>query len=72
MWVYLMKSKDEELPMFKNLHKMIETMFDRKIEVLCFNNDGEYIYKDFHSYLSDNGIESQASCTYYIKQDRVV
>lgn len=49
MWVYLMKSKDEELPMFKNLHKMIETMFDRKIEVLCFNNDGEYIYKDFHS-----------------------
>lgn len=37
---------------------MVETKLDRKIKVLRSGNGGEYIHKEFQTYLSGNGIES--------------
>lgn len=54
--VYLMKSTDKVVHVFRICHKMVETKFDRKIKALRSNNGGKYTSKKFQSYLSDNGI----------------
>lgn len=69
--MYIMKSKDEILHAFKSYHKMVETKFDRKAKVLCFNNSGEYTSKEFQIYLSDNGMESHTESAYTSEQSGV-
>lgn len=62
--VYLVKSKQEVLSIFKNFHKMVENQFDREIKVLRSDNGGEYISHEFKSFPSENEIECQSSCAY--------
>jgi hypothetical protein len=44
-WLYLLKSKYGVLECFKAFHKMVETQFEKKVKVLCPDNDIEYTNK---------------------------
>lgn len=68
-WVYLMKSKDEVLEVFKTYHKMRETKFEKKLRTLRFDNGGEYTSKEFLANLLAIGIEVQTSCPYTSEQN---
>ena len=41
-WLCYMKTKDEVNLLFQNFHKMIETQYNTKLQVLRSDNDGEY------------------------------
>ena len=42
IWLCLMKTKDEVDLLFQNFHKMIETHYNTKLQVLRSDNGGEY------------------------------
>ena len=42
IWLCLMKIKDEVDLLFQNFHKMIETHYNTKVQVLQSDNGGEY------------------------------
>ena len=46
-----MKTKDEVNFVFQNFHKMIETQYNAKVQVLRSDNDGEYQSSDLQKYL---------------------
>ena len=45
-WLCLMKTKDEVNLLFQNFHKMIETQYNAKVQVLHSDNGGEYQSSD--------------------------
>ena len=47
---------------FKNFHKMTETQFQTKIQILCTDNGREYFNTTLGTYLAKNGIFHQSSC----------
>lgn len=47
MWVYLLKSKDEALTMFKTFRKLVEKESDKVIKVLRTDRGGELCSKEF-------------------------
>jgi hypothetical protein len=42
-WLYLLKHKDEVFSVFKSFHILVQTQFSAKIQVLRFDNRGEYV-----------------------------
>ena len=66
-----MKTKDE-VNLFKNFHKMIETQYNAKVRVLHSNNGGEYQSSDLQKYLEGHGIIHQTTCSNTPQQNGVV
>ncbi|XP_014515290.1 uncharacterized protein LOC106773114 [Vigna radiata var. radiata] len=50
-WLLLMKSKGEVNLIFQKFHKMIETQYNAKVQVLLSDNGGEYQSLDLKRYL---------------------
>ncbi|WVZ21044.1 hypothetical protein V8G54_008366 [Vigna mungo] len=61
-WLWLMKSKGEVNLIFQKFHKMIETQYNAKVQVLCSDNGGEYQSLDLKRYLEVHGIIHQTMC----------
>ena len=50
-----MKTKDE-VNLFQNFHKMIETQYNTKLQVLRSDNGGEYQSSNLQKYLEEHDI----------------
>jgi hypothetical protein len=62
-WLYLLKHKDEVFGVFKSFHIMVQTQFSAKIQILRFDNGGEYVNQQFQAYLQSHGLLHEASCS---------
>ena len=51
-----MKTKDEVNLLFQKFHKVIETQYNAKVQVLRSDNGGEYQSSDLQKYLEEHGI----------------
>ena len=52
-WVYLMKSKNEVLHIFKTYCKMVEVHFNKGIKALRSDKGGEYTSQVFQMYFNE-------------------
>ena len=57
-WIYFLKH------MFFKFKSMAETQFSSKLKILRLDGGGEYVSKEFESYLSVHDILHQLSCPY--------
>ena len=62
-YVYLLRSKDEELEMFKHFKNEVENQLDRKIKVIRSDRGGEY-EASFRDFCSQHGIIHQTTAPY--------
>ena len=62
-WLCLMKTKDEVNLLCQNFHKMIETQYNAKVQVLRNDNGGEYQSYDLQKYLERHDIIHQTTCS---------
>ncbi|KAL6346953.1 hypothetical protein AAG906_006013 [Vitis piasezkii] len=53
-WLYLLQSKDQALPIFKQFKLQVENQFDAKIKCLQSDNGGEF--RSFMSFLQEFGV----------------
>lgn len=54
-WLYMLQHKDDVLSVFRSFHAMIQTQFSTKINILCSDNGGEYVNKEFQAYFQLHG-----------------
>ena len=55
-WVYFLKHKSETFFKFQLFKSLVENESGKKIKTLRTNNGGEFIKKEFESFLSKHGI----------------
>ncbi|WJZ94353.1 hypothetical protein VitviT2T_013224 [Vitis vinifera] len=70
-WLCLMKTKDEVNLLFQNFHKVIETQYNAKVQVLHSDNGGEYQSSDLQKYLERHDIIHQTTCSNTPQQNGV-
>lgn len=66
-WLYLLQSKDQALPIFKQFKLQVENQFDAKIKCLQSDNGGEF--RSFMSFLQESGVLHRFSCSYNSSQN---
>ena len=71
-WIYFLQHKSEVFPMFVKFKSMAETQFSSKLKTLRSDGGGEYVSKEFESYLSVCGILHQLSYPYTPQQNGLV
>ncbi|KAL3612663.1 hypothetical protein D5086_003683 [Populus alba] len=71
-WVYFLKTKSQELFMFSNFKKLVETQCDQKIKKLRTDNGGEYTSKEFSVFCQEAGIVHQLTVPYSPQQNGVL
>ena len=69
-YVYLLRSKDEALEMFKHFKNEVEKQLDRKIKVIRSDRGGEY-EAPFGDFCSQHGIIHETTTPYSPQQNRV-
>ncbi|XXG85845.1 hypothetical protein AAC387_Pa11g0861 [Persea americana] len=69
-YVYLLRSKDEALEMFKNYKNEVENQLDKKIKVIRSDRGGEY-KSPFGEFCSQHGIIHQTIAPYSHQQNGV-
>ena len=69
-YVYLLRSKDEALEMFKHFKNEVENQLDRKIKVIRSDRGGEY-EAPFGDFCSQHGIIHQTTAPYSPQQNGV-
>ena len=69
-YVYLLRSKDEALKMFKHFKNEVENQLDRKIKVIRSDRGGEY-EAPFGDFCSQHGIIHQTTAPYSPQQNGV-
>ncbi|RVW92416.1 Retrovirus-related Pol polyprotein from transposon RE1 [Vitis vinifera] len=69
-WLCLMKTKDE-VNLFQNFHKVIETQYNAKVLVLRSDNGGEYQSSVLQKYLEGHDIIHQTTCSNTPQQNGV-
>ena len=69
-YVYLLRSKDEALEMFKHFKNEVENQLDRKIKVIRSDRGGEY-EAPFGDFCSQHGIIHQTTASYSLQQNGV-
>ena len=69
-YVYLLRSKDEALEMFKHFKNEVENQLDRKIKLIRSDRGGEY-EAPFGDFCSQHGIIHQTTTPYSPQQNRV-
>lgn len=62
MWLFTLKSKNETVEVFQNLHPLLERRFNTKIQ--SFYTDGGGEFQSLQSYLKTHGIEHLVSSPY--------
>ncbi|GJS30316.1 zinc finger, CCHC-type containing protein [Tanacetum coccineum] len=72
MWVYLLKTKDEALEVFKNFRKKVETETGEKVKVLRTDRGGEFLSNQFTTYCNETGLERHYTSPYSPQQNGVV
>ena len=61
-----MKSKSEANTLFQKFHKIVETQYNAKIQVLHSNNGGEYQSTELQQYLETQGMIHHTTCSSFV------
>ena len=72
MWVYFLRDKAEALGKFKQWQKMVENESGLKVKKLRMDRGGEFLSKEFDTYLHENGIKRQLTTAHTPQQNGVV
>ncbi|KAI3779099.1 hypothetical protein L2E82_08597 [Cichorium intybus] len=72
MWVYLLKTKDEALQVFKNFRSLVEVETGEKMKVFRTDRGGEFLSKEFTTYCRETGLERHYTSPYSPQQNGVV
>ena len=67
-----MKNRAELFSIFQKFYAEIQIQFNVSIRVLRSNNDREYFFTPFTSFMSQHGILHQSSCAHTPQQNGVV
>ena len=70
-WLYLLKKTDEVFEKFKDFRCEVETLSERKIKTLRFDNGGEYTSKELIAYCKEVGVKRKLNVPYYPEQNGV-
>jgi transposase InsO family protein len=62
VWVYVLKTKDQVIQLFKKFHAMVERKKRKSLKCLHTDNEGEYTSNEFENYCSE----------YYIRYEKTV
>ena len=62
-WLHLLKDKFDVEQTLKNFHNMVKTQFSTHIQIPNTNNGKEYCNQILVSYLSENDIIYQCTCS---------
>ena len=57
-FVFLMRHQFESFEIFKRYHNEVEKQTKKSIKILRSDQDGEYLFGEFMTYLEENGILS--------------
>ena len=68
-WLYLLKTKDEVFDKLKEFRSEVETLTERKIKTLKFDNGGEYTSKELIAYCKEASIKRELVVPNYPKQN---
>ena len=58
-WVYFLKSKDETLTKFQEFQHRIESETGNKIQILCTDRGGEYLFEEFSKLCKESDIQRE-------------
>jgi IS30 family transposase len=61
-WVYLIKEKSKVEIIFKNFYTMVQTQFQKNIQILQSDNGREYFKNMLSQFFLEKGIVHQSSC----------
>ncbi|KAI5328264.1 hypothetical protein L3X38_027661 [Prunus dulcis] len=67
--ISLLQTKGEVSSKFQQFYHMVETQFHARIQVLQYDNGGEFLNHDLNKFLQDHGIIHQRSCPYTPQQN---
>jgi len=70
-WFYLMKSKDELFTKFQEFKVEVENLTERRINILRFDNGGEYTSKEIIAFCKESGIKRELIVPYNPEQNGV-
>ena len=70
-WLFLVKEKSETKSFVQNFHKMIQTQFQAKLQILRSDNAKEYFNSILGEYFRESGIVQQSSCIDTLQQNGV-
>ncbi|KAL8134233.1 hypothetical protein AgCh_009329 [Apium graveolens] len=72
MWVYMLKSKDQALLMFKRFKAHVEKGTDKHVKMIRTDRGGEFCSQEFKNFCEDHGIARQYTALYTPQQNGVV
>lgn len=70
-WIYFLKTKDEVFDQFKEFMAPVENLTGKKIKVLCLDNGGEYVDKDFTDFCAKEDIKREWIAPYNPEHNRL-
>eukprot|EP00253_Pinus_taeda_P025439 PITA_25439 len=70
-WIYFLKTKCEVFSRFKEFKALVENLTGKRIKVLCSDNGGEYVDKDFTDFCAKEGIRREWTAPYIPEQKGV-
>lgn len=70
-WIYFLRTKDEVFDRFKEFKALVENLTERKIKILCSDNGGEYMDKNFTNFCAREGIRREWTTPYNPEQNGV-
>ena len=70
-WLYLLKKKDEVFEKFKEFRYEVETLTERRIKTLRYDNGGEFTSKEMIAYCKEAGIKRELIVPCYLEQNGV-
>ncbi|KAJ9559500.1 hypothetical protein OSB04_004660 [Centaurea solstitialis] len=70
-WVYLLKNKSEVLEKFDVFYNMIQTQFQKNIQIFRSDNGGEFVNSEMKSFFQTKGIIHQTTCPHTPEQNGV-
>ncbi|KAF5781204.1 putative RNA-directed DNA polymerase [Helianthus annuus] len=70
-WVYLLKNKSEVLDKFTIFYTMIQTQFQKNIQVFRSDNGGEFVNTSMKHFFQTKGIIHQTTCPHTPEQNGV-
>ena len=71
-WIYFLKTEDEVFYRFKEFKALVENLTWKKIQVLCSDNGGDYVDKEFTDYCAKEDIRIEWTTPYNPEQNGVV
>ncbi|MCY6525039.1 hypothetical protein, partial [Actinobacillus pleuropneumoniae] len=72
MWIYLRKTNDEVFTKFQEFKVEVENLASQKIDILRFDNGGEYTLKKLVAFYKKVGIKRELIIPYNSQQNGVV